>query len=87
MTLITWEAFAMMGITISALIVTVVFMLSYMFNNEFLKSWSKSEFLNIFLTLIIFGSLLSLVRLPLFSNNVILPRVSSKPFEILFFNS
>jgi hypothetical protein len=70
MMLLTWDMLALMGITISFLIVTLVFMLSYMFSNDFLKSWSKEEFLNVFMTLILFGTLFSLVNLPIFRNNI-----------------
>ena len=70
MTLLTWDILALMGITISFLLVTVIYMLSYMFQNEFLKSWSKSEFFNVFMTLILFGTLLSLINLELFKGNI-----------------
>ncbi len=70
MTLIGWDIFALMGITISFLIINIIFMLSYLLNNEFLKSWSREEFFNVFITLIMFGSLLSLVNLDLFKDNI-----------------
>jgi hypothetical protein len=65
-----WDTFAIMGITISFLIVTLIFMLSYLFNIEFLKSWSRSEFLNIFITLIMFGSLISILQLGIARENL-----------------
>jgi hypothetical protein len=67
---LSWDVFAVMGITISFFIITIIFMLSYMFNSEFLKSWSKGEFLNIFITLILFGSLLSVMQLDIATNNL-----------------
>jgi len=70
MTVITWDILALSGITISFLIVTLIYMLSYMFSNEFLKSWSREEFFNVFMTLILFGSIFSLVKLDLFANNI-----------------
>lgn len=70
MTLLTWDLLALMGITLSFSIVTLIFMLSYLFNNEFLKSWSREEFFNVFITLLLFGSLLPLVKADLFVGNL-----------------
>jgi hypothetical protein len=67
---LSWDVFAIMGITISFLIVTLIFMLSYMFNSEFLKSWSRGEFLNIFITLILFGTLISIVQMGVLKENL-----------------
>lgn len=67
---LSWDVFAIMGITISFLIITLIFMLSYMFNSEFLKSWSRGEFLNVFLTLILFGILISIVQMGVLQENL-----------------
>lgn len=67
---LSWDMLALFGITLSFSITTIIFMLSYFFSNEFLKSWSREEFFNIFTTLLLFGTLFSLVNLDLFTSNV-----------------
>ncbi len=68
--MIGWDLFAIMGITISFLVITIIFMFSYLFNNEFLKSWSRGEFLNVFITLLLFGSFLSILKLDIATDNL-----------------
>lgn len=58
--MITWSELAIIGIVMSYLLTVLVYMLSYFINSEVLRSWSKLEIQNVFLTLILFASLSTL---------------------------
>lgn len=57
---VTWNELAMFGVLASFLLSVLIYMLSYVVSSELLRAWARHELQSIFLTLILFASLISL---------------------------
>ncbi|MCX8200348.1 MAG: hypothetical protein N3G76_02670 [Candidatus Micrarchaeota archaeon] len=61
---VTWNELAMFGVLASFLLSVLIYMLSYLISSELLRAWARHEIQSVFITLILFASLMSLAQEP-----------------------
>ncbi len=60
---VTWDQLAIFGVLMAFLLSALVYMLSHIISSELLRAWARHEVQSLFLTLILFASLVSLASL------------------------